>query len=61
MQNHKIPEVYGAYEPTAVQVSLDQFVANYKLCTKELFGPFQLVVPYHDAQIDTVIDCLNRM
>lgn len=61
LKNHSIPEVYGAYEPTAIEVPLDQFVANFKSCTKELFGPFQLLVPYHDNQIDTVINCLNRM
>lgn len=28
-QSHNIPEAYGSYEPTAVQVSLEEFVKNF--------------------------------
>ena len=31
---HNIPEVYGAYEPTAIQVSLEEFVKNFDLCSQ---------------------------
>ena len=34
LENHKIPDVYGAYQPTAIEVPLDQFVTNFKTCTK---------------------------
>jgi 1-pyrroline-5-carboxylate dehydrogenase len=37
---HNIPEIYGSYYPTAVFVPLDQILANFELCTTELFGPF---------------------
>jgi 1-pyrroline-5-carboxylate dehydrogenase len=55
LKNHSIPAVYGAFEPTAVEVPLDQFVKNFDLCSQELFGPFQLIVPYSDKDINTVI------
>ena len=45
---HSIPEVYGSIEPTAIQVSLEEFVKNFELCSQEVFAPFQLVVPYLD-------------
>ena len=61
LKNHTIPSVYGAYEPTAVQVPLKSFVDNFKLCTTELFGPFQVIVPYNDQDVDTVLNCINRM
>lgn len=39
----KIPSVYGAWEPTAVFVPLKEMLKpeNFKLCTTEIFGPFQ--------------------
>jgi 1-pyrroline-5-carboxylate dehydrogenase len=57
---HNIPEVYGSYEPTAIQVSIEEFVKNFELCSQELFGPFQIVVPYGDKDVDTVINCCNN-
>lgn len=57
---HKVPEVYGLYEPTAIEVSLEQFIKNFELCSTELFGPFQIVVPYKDNEIDQVINCCNN-
>ena len=29
---HNIPEVYGSFEPTAIQVSLKEFINNFELC-----------------------------
>jgi 1-pyrroline-5-carboxylate dehydrogenase len=42
LKNHKIPECYGSYEPTAIKVPLKHFKAlkKRKILTKELFGPF---------------------
>ncbi|CAN0447341.1 unnamed protein product, partial [Laminaria digitata] len=40
----KIPAVYGAWEPTAVFVPLEEMIKtpeNLTLCTTEIFGPFQ--------------------
>jgi len=45
LEGHSIPEVYGAIQPTAVFVPLDQIIAsnaNWELVNTELFGPFQV-------------------
>lgn len=34
LKNHSIPSVYGAFEPTAIEVPLDQFVKNFALCSQ---------------------------
>eukprot|EP01036_Dinobryon_divergens_P032624 gene32625-42257_t len=41
---HKIPSCYGSWLPTAIQVPLEQFVKDevFKVCTTEIFGPFQV-------------------
>lgn len=48
LKGHTIPEVYGAMQPTAVFVPLDQMTAtqaNWDLVNTELFGPFQAPAP----------------
>ena len=45
LEGHSIPEVYGAIQPTAVFVPLDQILgsdANWEAVNTELFGPFQV-------------------
>lgn len=44
LENHSIPEVYGAFKPTAVFVPLVEIlkIENFDLVTKEIFGPFQV-------------------
>ena len=61
LKGHKIPERYGAFEPTAVFVPLKHFrsKAKRKLLTTELFGPFQIVTEYGNPQIDTVLEILE--
>ncbi|PNX63752.1 delta-1-pyrroline-5-carboxylate dehydrogenase mitochondrial-like, partial [Trifolium pratense] len=41
LEDHSIPQVYGAIKPTAVYVPLEEIVKdkNYDLVTKEIFGP----------------------
>jgi 1-pyrroline-5-carboxylate dehydrogenase len=34
LKNHNIPDIYGAFEPTAIEISLDQFVKNFELCSQ---------------------------
>lgn len=60
LKNHTIPEIYGAYEPTAVSVPIDTYMKNFEICSQELFGPFQVVVEYKDSEVDKVIECCNR-
>ena len=59
---HTIPECYGIIEPTAIQVPLDAFDSKYfDLITKELFGPFQIVVEYEDKNLEIVLEIIERI
>jgi len=63
LANHTIPKCYGAIEPTAVYVPLKELLKaeNFKLCTTEVFGPFQVVTDYLDSEIDLVLQACERM
>ncbi|KAL0686238.1 hypothetical protein Bca4012_053086 [Brassica carinata] len=64
LKNHSIPSVYGALEPTAVYVPIEEILKdskNYELVTKEIFGPFQIVTEYKKDQLPLVLDALERM
>ena len=45
MEGHTIPKVYGAIQPTAVFLPLDQLLKPeyFELAIQEVFGPFQVV------------------
>ena len=59
---HSIPECYGIIEPTAIQVPLEAFDSEYfDLITKELFGPFQIVVEYEDENLEIVLEIIERI
>lgn len=62
-EDHNIPPCYGSYQPTAVKVPIEMAVNSqfFHLVCKELFGPFQVVVEYDDAQLDLVLDMCERM
>jgi 1-pyrroline-5-carboxylate dehydrogenase len=63
LAHHSIPDCYGAIEPTAVFVPLEQATKQeyFALVTTEIFGPVQVLTEYHDSQIDVVLDMLERM
>lgn len=63
LENHKIPQIYGAIKPTAVYVPLEEIVKdkNYDLVTKEIFGPFQVVTDYKNHQLPIVLEALEKM
>jgi 1-pyrroline-5-carboxylate dehydrogenase len=63
LANHKIPERYGAVEPTAVYVPLDQLMKSeyFEDCVSEIFAPFQVVTTYSDDTLDTVLQALEGM
>lgn len=63
LQNHKIPEKYGAVEPTAVFVPLEEMLKDehFDVCTTEIFGPFQVITYYNDDQLDHVLGAFERM
>ena len=56
LQNHTIPKVYGAIEPTAVFVPLTEILKDdetFKTATTEVFGPLQVCghVPPSDISL----------
>ncbi|XP_058762126.1 delta-1-pyrroline-5-carboxylate dehydrogenase 12A1, mitochondrial [Vicia villosa] len=63
LEDHSIPQIYGAIKPTAVYVPLEEIVKdkNYDLVTKEIFGPFQVVTDYKNHQLPIVLEALEKM
>jgi len=63
LANHKIPKKYGALEPTAVFVPLEQLLTeeHFGVCCTELFAPFQVVTEYNDSSLDGVLEACERM
>lgn len=62
LADHNIPDCYGAWEPTAVRVSLAELSGDhFDLLTTELFGPFQIVVTYGSDDLPSVLRLLERM
>ena len=61
LDQDSIPEEYGAVQPTAVFVPLDQLLDEkwFGLCTTEVFGPFQIVTQWKD--VSDVLECIHRM
>jgi 1-pyrroline-5-carboxylate dehydrogenase len=62
LSGHSIPSCFGAYEPTAIVAPLSALSGDsFDLLTTELFGPFQVVVKYGDADLYTVLAVLERI
>lgn len=63
LENHKIPKIYGAVEPTAVFVPLKQLLKEdyFGACCTEIFAPFQVVTEYDDNNVDDVLEACERM
>ncbi|RWR78808.1 putative aldehyde dehydrogenase [Cinnamomum micranthum f. kanehirae] len=63
LENHSIPDIYGAIQPTAVFVPIDEILkdTNFELVTKEIFGPFQIVTEYKQDQLPKVLDACESM
>jgi 1-pyrroline-5-carboxylate dehydrogenase len=63
LANHKIPEKYGACEPTAVMIPLEEMMKheNFDSAVSEIFAPFQVVTFYNDDTLDVVLEALERM
>ena len=61
---HTIPKVYGAIQPTAVFVPIDEILRspeNFETATTEIFGPFTVVTEYKDSEREKVIEACERM
>jgi len=62
IDGHDIPDCYGAFEPTAIQVPLPAICGEYfDLVTTELFGPFQIISTYTEDDVPLLLDLLERM
>ena len=60
LENHSIPSCYGAIEPTAIFVPLNEIIKNWELCSTEVFGPIQIITEYKSEEIDTVLEMLGK-
>ncbi len=60
---HSIPSYYGAFEPTAIYVPICYLASDQhcEVLTKEIFGPFQIIVEYGNADIEYVLKILERI
>jgi 1-pyrroline-5-carboxylate dehydrogenase len=56
LTGHKVPKCYGAYEPTAVYVPLEQINNDkyFDTVMTELFGPFQIITSYTSNELPIV-------
>jgi 1-pyrroline-5-carboxylate dehydrogenase len=64
LTGHRIPARYGAIEPTAVFVPIETMLrdaSTFELVTTEVFGPFQVVTEFNDAQVPLVEKSLEEM
>jgi 1-pyrroline-5-carboxylate dehydrogenase len=63
LENHTIPDCYGAIEPTAVFVPLDELLKkeHFKDCCTEIFGPFQVITEYKADEEWKVIEACETM
>lgn len=63
LANHTIPTKYGAVEPTAVFVPLEEMMKDehFDACSTEIFAPFQVITYYNDQTLDLVLSALERM
>lgn len=62
LTGHNVPACYGTMDATAVDVPLATMAGeHFEQVTRELFGPFQVVVRYGDDDLPTVLAMLEKM
>jgi len=61
--NHHIPKCYGAIEPTAVYVPIEQILSSeyWDLASTEVFGPVQVITVYEKKELPLVLEACERM
>ena len=60
--NNTIPPIYGSFQPTALEIPIDKILGdNFKKITKEVFGPFQIIVVYEDKNMQIVKKTLENI
>mmetsp|Transcript_10418 Transcript_10418/g.15652 ORF Transcript_10418/g.15652 Transcript_10418/m.15652 type:complete len:560 (-) Transcript_10418:2243-3922(-) len=63
LDEHNIPSIYGAIQPTAIFVPLVEMLKDdhFDACVTEIFGPFQVITEFDDSSVDKVIEACERM
>ena len=62
LSNHSIPSNYGSFKPTAIEIPVEELLTDkFDLITKEVFGPFQVVVLYSDREINKIKEILEKI
>jgi len=62
LANHSIPPVYGSMQATAIKIPVDELLGkNFNNITKEVFGPFQVIIVYEDSDLPIVKETLERI
>ena len=62
LNKHSIPQIYGSIQPTAIKIPIRELLGkNFIQITKEVFGPFQVIIVYEDNDLDIVKECLEQI
>ena len=62
LTKHSIPKIYGSMKPTALKIPVDQLLGkHFNNVTKEVFGPFQVVIIYGDNDLPVVKEALEQI
>ena len=62
LNKNSIPQVYGSIQPTAIKIPIRELLGkNFIQITKEVFGPFQVIIVYEDNDLDIVKECLEQI
>ena len=62
LANHSIPTVYGSIQATAIKIPVDELLGkNFNDITKEVFGPFQVIIIYEDSDLPIIKETLERI
>ena len=63
LQNHTVPKVYGAIEPTAVFVPLKEILKDddtFETVTTEVFGPLQVCPKADNVHVQLQCTCRTQ-
>lgn len=58
-----VPEQYGTYKPTLIELPFDRIADNFDLVTKEIFAPISIITFYSDDDLSEIIkltDCMEH-
>lgn len=62
LTNHSIPKNYGSMQPTTIKIPIKELLGkNFFNITKEVFGPFQVIIVYEDNELAIVKKALEKI